>query len=54
MCGQCHVEYYFTDPGQGVAKKPVFPWAEGKDPEQIYGSSLFQVGRSLEPLTTSG
>ena len=36
MCGQCHVEYYFTDKGQGPAKKPVFPWAQGKDPEEIY------------------
>lgn len=36
VCAQCHVEYYFTDPGQGVNKKPVFPWTKGKDPAQIY------------------
>ncbi|MDY0275404.1 MAG: ammonia-forming cytochrome c nitrite reductase subunit c552 [Desulfomicrobium sp.] len=36
ICGQCHVEYYFTDEGHGANKKPVFPWALGKDPEQIY------------------
>ncbi len=36
VCAQCHVEYYFTDPGQGINKKPVFPWDQGKDPEQIY------------------
>lgn len=36
VCGQCHVEYYFTDVGMGPAKRPVFPWAEGKDPEEIY------------------
>lgn len=36
VCGQCHVEYYFTDVGMGPAKRPVFPWAEGKDPEEMY------------------
>jgi nitrite reductase (cytochrome c-552) len=36
VCGQCHVEYYFQDKSFGPAKKPVFPWAEGVDPEQIY------------------
>jgi len=36
VCGQCHVEYYFQDKGFGPAKKPVFPWALGKDPEEIY------------------
>ncbi|NCC24812.1 MAG: ammonia-forming cytochrome c nitrite reductase subunit c552 [Deltaproteobacteria bacterium] len=36
VCGQCHVEYYFQDKGFGPAKKPVFPWAEGKDPEDMY------------------
>ncbi|MDO9263573.1 MAG: ammonia-forming cytochrome c nitrite reductase subunit c552 [Desulfosalsimonadaceae bacterium] len=36
MCGQCHVEYYFQDKGFGPAKKPVFPWANGLDPEDIY------------------
>lgn len=36
VCGQCHVEYYFQDKGFGPAKKPVFPWSEGLDPEQVY------------------
>jgi nitrite reductase (cytochrome c-552) len=36
VCGQCHVEYYFQDKSFGPAKKPVFPWAQGKDPEEIY------------------
>ncbi|MCU0598696.1 MAG: ammonia-forming cytochrome c nitrite reductase subunit c552 [Desulfobacterales bacterium] len=36
VCGQCHVEYYFQDKSFGPAKKPVFPWTEGLDPEQIY------------------
>lgn len=36
MCGQCHVEYYFQDKSFGPAKKPVFPWSMGMDPEQIY------------------
>lgn len=36
VCAQCHVEYYFQDKGFGAAKKPVFPWEKGKDPEQIY------------------
>lgn len=36
VCAQCHVEYYFTDPGQGVAKKPVFPWDNGVGPEEMY------------------
>jgi nitrite reductase (cytochrome c-552) len=36
VCGQCHVEYYFQDKGFGPAKKPVFPWAQGKNPEDIY------------------
>ncbi|MFH1915510.1 MAG: ammonia-forming cytochrome c nitrite reductase subunit c552 [Pseudomonadota bacterium] len=36
VCGQCHVEYYFTDVGMGAAKKPVFPWTEGLDPDEIY------------------
>ena len=35
-CAQCHVEYYFTHPDNGVAAKPVFPWDKGFDPEQIY------------------
>jgi nitrite reductase (cytochrome c-552) len=36
VCAQCHVEYYFTDPGQGSNKKPVLPWDNGMDPEKIY------------------
>ena len=36
VCGQCHVEYYFQDKGFGAPKKPVFPWAQGKDPEDMY------------------
>ncbi len=36
VCAQCHVEYYFTDPGQGASKKPVFPWANGFDPKDMY------------------
>src|SRR5574344_554344 len=36
MCGQCHVEYYFTHPDNGVKGRPVFPWDKGFDPEQIY------------------
>ncbi len=36
VCAQCHVEYYFTDPGQGVSKKPVFPWDEGFGPQEMY------------------
>ena len=36
MCGQCHVEYYFIDKEFGPAKKPVFPWGEGLDPENMY------------------
>ncbi len=36
VCAQCHVEYYFEKPSQGVAAKPVFPWANGFAPEEIY------------------
>lgn len=36
VCGQCHVEYYFQDKSFGAYKKPVFPWDDGMDPEQIY------------------
>ncbi len=36
MCGQCHVEYYFQKADFGPAQKPVFPWTEGVDPEDIY------------------
>ncbi len=36
VCGQCHVEYYFLDKEKGVAKKPVFPWADGYDPQDMY------------------
>ena len=36
VCGQCHVEYYFQDKSFGPAKKPVFPWAQGKNPEDMF------------------
>ncbi|HBE93995.1 MAG TPA: ammonia-forming cytochrome c nitrite reductase subunit c552 [Desulfovibrio sp.] len=36
VCGQCHVEYYFGEKKFGPAKKPVFPWTEGFDPENMY------------------
>ncbi len=36
VCGQCHVEYYFTHKDNGPAGKPVFPWDNGFDPEQMY------------------
>ena len=36
VCGQCHVEYYFMEADHGPNKKPVFPWANGKDPEDMY------------------
>ena len=36
VCAQCHVEYYFNDPGHGPAKRPTFPWKNGFTPEAIY------------------
>lgn len=36
MCGQCHVEYYFTHKDHGPAQKPVFPWDNGLEFEQVY------------------
>lgn len=36
VCAQCHVEYYFQDKNHGPAAKPVFPWADGKDPADMY------------------
>lgn len=36
VCAQCHVEYYFQEPDHGASEKPVFPWAMGKDPEEMY------------------
>lgn len=36
MCGQCHVEYYFTHPDNGPKGRPVFPWDNGFTPEQMY------------------
>lgn len=36
VCAQCHVEYYFGDKAHTVDKKPVFPWDNGMDPDQIY------------------
>ncbi|MDR2891655.1 MAG: ammonia-forming cytochrome c nitrite reductase subunit c552 [Deltaproteobacteria bacterium] len=36
VCGQCHVEYYFKEAKYGSNKKPVFPWDDGMDTEQMY------------------
>ena len=36
VCAQCHVEYYFTNPTQGPAAKPVFPWDNGMGPGEMY------------------
>ncbi len=36
VCGQCHVEYYFTDKKHGPDKKPVFPWTNGFCPADMY------------------
>ena len=36
VCAQCHVEYYFTEKGNGPNKRPVFPWDLGKTPEAFY------------------
>ena len=36
VCAQCHVEYYFTNPTQGPAFKPVLPWDNGFNPEDMY------------------
>ncbi len=36
VCAQCHVEYYFTAKGNGPTAKPVFPWDNGLDPEDMY------------------
>ena len=36
VCAQCHVEYYFTHKDNGPASRPVFPWDNGFDPEDIY------------------
>ena len=36
VCAQCHVEYHFTHPSQGPAAKPVFPWDNGFNPEDMY------------------
>jgi nitrite reductase (cytochrome c-552) len=36
VCAQCHVEYYFQEAKYGANKKPVFPWDEGMNPDQIY------------------
>jgi nitrite reductase (cytochrome c-552) len=35
-CAQCHVEYYFSEPDHGPARKPVFPWDKGLEPEDMY------------------
>ena len=36
VCAQCHVEYYFMEADHGSSKKPVFPWDDGKEPEDMY------------------
>ena len=36
VCAQCHVEYYFTHKDNGPALRPVFPWDNGKNPEDMY------------------
>lgn len=36
VCGQCHVEYYFMEKDHGPNKKPKFPWANGKNPDDMY------------------
>lgn len=36
VCAQCHVEYYFTHKDNGPAAKPVFPWDNGFNPEDMY------------------
>ncbi|MDR2573351.1 MAG: ammonia-forming cytochrome c nitrite reductase subunit c552 [Desulfovibrio sp.] len=36
VCAQCHVEYYFQHKDNGPAAKPVFPWDDGMNPEDMY------------------
>ena len=36
VCAQCHVEYYFTHKDNGPAGRPVFPWDNGFNPEDMY------------------
>ncbi len=37
VCAQCHVEYYFQHKDNGPAPgKPVFPWDNGMNPEDMY------------------
>ncbi|MCL1915125.1 MAG: ammonia-forming cytochrome c nitrite reductase subunit c552 [Desulfovibrionaceae bacterium] len=36
VCAQCHVEYYFQEGSRGINRKPVFPWDNGMDPDQMY------------------
>lgn len=36
VCAQCHVEYYFTHPDNGPKLRPVFPWDNGMNPEDMY------------------
>ena len=47
VCGQCHVEYYFSEPDHGPNKKPVFPWDVDTDPmpngttfQKIWGNGM--------------
>ena len=35
VCAQCHVEYYFNDPGHGPTNTPDIPWKNGLTPEAI-------------------
>lgn len=35
VCAQCHVEYYFQDAKFGAKAKPIFPWANGYDPDNM-------------------
>lgn len=35
VCAQCHVEYYFADKKYAAEKKPIFPWINGFDPENM-------------------
>lgn len=43
VCAQCHVEYYFSDDN----KKPIFPWANGKNPEDMY-EYYKKVGKTVK------
>ncbi len=54
VCAQCHVEYYFNEAKSkrgGPDKKPVFPWAEGFDPEDMY---LYYSNPNIGAVTEKG